>query len=80
MPVDFTGFTLIAEILDATDTVLDTFTVTPSAGDATGAFDLHLDDTQTTTTIRDTAVRWKFRMVDGGSTNEALIYAGFKVS
>ena len=76
---DFTGFTMVAEILDTADAVLDTFTVTPSAGDATGSFDFHLDDTQVTTTLRASAVKWKFRMVDG-VTNQALIYAGFKVS
>ncbi len=80
VPVDFTGFTLIAEILDATDAVLDTFTVTPSAGDTTGSFDLHLDDSQVDAALRTSSVRWKFRMVDGGPTNEALIYANFKVT
>lgn len=78
--VNFTGFTLIAEVLDAADAVLDSFTVTPSAGDATGAFDLHLDDTQVDATLRSSAVKWKLRMVDGGSTNEALVYANFKVT
>ncbi len=77
---DFTGFTLIAEILDASDVVLDTFTVTPSAGDATGSFDLHLDDTQVDAALRTSSVKWKFRMIDGGPTNEALIYANFKVT
>ena len=78
--VDFTGFTLIGEIVDASGTVLDTFTVTPSVGDATGSFDLHLDDSQTTTALRDSAVKWKFRMIDGGSTNELLLYNNFKVT
>lgn len=76
---DFTGFNVFAEILDASGAVLDTFTVTPSAGDATGSFDFHLDDTQVTTTLRANAVKWKFRMVDG-VTNQALIYANFKVT
>jgi len=79
-PVDFTGFTLIAEILDASDAVLDTFTVTPSVGDATGAFILHLDDTQVDAALRASAVKWKFRMIDGIDLNEALIYASFKVT
>ena len=78
-PVDFTGFNMIGEIVDASGTVLDTFTVTPSAGDATGSFDLHLDDDQTTTALRDSAVKWKFRMVDG-VTNELLLYNNFKVT
>ncbi len=78
--MDFTGFTLIGEIVDASGTVLDTFTVTPSVGDATGSFDLHLDDSQTTTALRDSAVKWKFRMIDGGSTNELLLYNNFKVT
>ena len=80
VPVDFTGFTLIAEILDASDAVLDTFTVTPSAGDATGSFDIHLDDSQVDAALQAGSVRWKFRMIDGGPTNEALIYANFRVS
>ena len=79
-PTDFTGFEMIAEVLDASDAVLETFSVTPQFGDATGSFDLHLDDTETTTTLRDSAVRWKFRMLDVGVTNEALIYANFKVT
>jgi hypothetical protein len=79
-PVTFVGFTLIGEIIDAAGTVLDTFTVDPSVGDTTGSFDLHLDDTQVTTALRDSAVRWKFRMIDGGPTNELLLYNNFKVT
>jgi hypothetical protein len=80
VPVDFTGFTLIAEILDSTDAVLDSFTVDPSVGDTTGSFDLHLDPAQVTASLRTSSVKWKFRMVDGGPTNEALIFANFKVT
>jgi hypothetical protein len=79
-PVDFTGFTMIAEVLDSSGVVLDTFTVTPSAGDTTGSFDIHLDDTQTTTGLRTSAVKWKFRMDDGVNINEALLYNNFKVT
>ena len=80
VPVDFTGFTLVGDIVDATDAVLASFTVTPSVGDATGAFALHLGPADVTTTLRDSAVKWKFRMVDVGITNELLIYANFKVT
>lgn len=80
VPVDFTGFTMIGEILDAADAVLDTFTVTPSAGDATGSFDLHLDPAQVNAALRTSAVRWKFRMEDGGTLNELLLYNNFKVT
>jgi hypothetical protein len=79
-PVEFDGFTMIGEVIDSAGVVLDTFTVDPSAGDSTGSFDLHLDDSQVTTSLRDSAVRWKFRMVDGGSTNELLLYNNFKVT
>lgn len=79
-PVTFVGFTLIAEIIDAAGTVLDTFAVDPSAGDTTGSFDLHLDDTQVTESLRTSAVKWKFRMIDGGPTNELLLYNNFKVT
>ena len=78
-PTDFTGFNLVAEIIDASYAVLDTFTVTPSVGDATGSFDLHLDAVQVDAALRTGAVKWKFRMV-GGSVNELLIYANFKVT
>jgi len=80
-PVDFTGFTLVAEILDSANIVLDTFTVTPSVGDATGAFVLHLDDTQTTTTLRDSAVNWRLRITDGTPVaNHPLIFTSFQVT
>jgi hypothetical protein len=78
--VDFTGFTLVGDIVDAADAVLASFTVTPSAGDATGVFALHLDPADVTTSLRDDAVKWKFRMVDGSVTNKLLIYANFKVT
>ncbi len=78
-PTTFVGFNMFADIVDASGVVLDTFTVTPSVGDTTGSFDLHLDVAQVTTALRDNAVKWKFRMV-GGSTNELLIYANFKVT
>ena len=54
--------------------------VTPSAGDATGVFALHLDPADVTTSLRDDAVKWKFRMVYGSVTNKLLIYANFKVT
>lgn len=76
---DFTGFNLVAEIVDSSNAVLDTFTVTPSIGDATGSFDLHLDAAQVDAALRTSSVKWKFRMV-GGSVNELLIYANFKVT
>ena len=78
--VDFTGFTMIGEIIDAAGVVLDTFTVTPSAGDATGSFDLHLDPAQVDAALRTSAVKWKFRMEDGGTLNELLLYNNFKVT
>ena len=79
-PVTFVGFTMIAEVIDVAGVVLDTISVDPSVGDTTGSFDLHLDDSQVTTTLRDTAVKWKFRMIDGGPTNELLLYNNFKVT
>ncbi len=80
-PVDFTGFTIIAEILDSSNVVLDTFLVTPSVGDATGAFVLHLDDTETTTVLRDSAVNWRLRITDGTPViNHPLIFTSFKVT
>lgn len=80
-PATFLGLNLFAEILNSAGTVLDSFTVTPSAGDATGIFRLQLSPSQTTTTLRDNAVNWIFRMEDIGPTiNQALIYASFKVT
>ena len=80
-PTDFTGFFLIADIVAADgETVLDTFDVSPNIGDASGTFDLHLDPAQVTSALRDNARKWKFRMVDGGVTNELLILANFTVT
>lgn len=80
-PIDFTGFNLIAEILDSADVVLDTFQVTPSTGDDTGIFELYLAPAQVNANLRDNAVRWRFRMTDGGGTvNQPLVYARFKVT
>ncbi len=80
-PITFLGFNLIAEILDSTGAVLDSFTVTPTAGDATGVFRLQLSPSQTTTTLRDSAVNWIFRMEDVGPTiNQSLVFASFKVT
>lgn len=79
-PVTFVGFTMIAEIIDAAGVVLDTFAVDPSVGDLTGSFDLHLDDSQVTASLRANSVKWKFRMIDGGPTNELLLYNNFKVT
>lgn len=79
-PVDFTGFNLIAEVLDASGAVLQAMNVTPSTGDTTGAFILQLDPADVTTALRDNAVKWKFRMIDGGATNDALIFADFTVT
>lgn len=79
-PTTFVGFNMFADIVDASGVVLDTFTVTPSVGDTTGSFDLHLDPDQVTASLRANAVKWKFRMEDGGTMNELLIYANFKVT
>lgn len=79
-PVDFTGFIIVADILDSANAVLDTFTVTPSVGDATGAFVLHLDPAQVTTSLMASAVKWQFRIVAGIITNDVLIYANFTVT
>ena len=80
-PVDFTGFTIIAEILDSTKAVLDTFTVTPSAGDTTGIFALHLDDTQVDANLQANATHWQLRITDGTpAVNHLLIFTSFKVT
>lgn len=80
-PVDFTGFTLIAEILDATNAVIGTLAATPSVGDTTGAVALHLDDDETTEFLRDNAVSWRLRITDGTpAANSPLIFTSFKVT
>lgn len=79
-PVDLTGTNLIADIIDSAGVVLDSFLVTPAAGDETGEFDLHLDPAQVTATLRDNAVQWKLRRVDGGTMNELLVLANFTVT
>lgn len=47
VPVDFTGWTPVAEVVDSGGTVLETATVTPSPGDDTGIFLVELTPAQT---------------------------------
>ena len=77
---NFTGFTAIAEVLDSTDTSIQAITVTPSAGDTTGKFALHLDPADVTTSLRTNAVKWVFRITSGGTVNSFLIYTTFTVT
>ena len=79
-PLNFTGFTIAAEILDSTNAVIGTFAVDSSVGDATASVDLHLDPGDTTTTLRDNAVKWQIRAFNGGTVNNILIYVEFKVT
>lgn len=79
-PLDFTGYTWVAEVLDATGAVIYTPTVTPSAGDTTGKTAVHIDPADTTTTLRDTAVSWRLRVTSGATTNNILIQESFKVT
>lgn len=45
--IDFTGWTPVGTVEDADGNVLETATVTPSPGDATGSFTIVLSTTQT---------------------------------
>ena len=80
VPIDFTGFTMSADILDSANVVLDTFTVTPSAGDATGSLRLQLSTSQTTTALRDNAVMWRLQQTAVGTVDQPIIYAKFTVT
>ena len=79
-PISFLGFTIAAEILDSTNAVIGTFAVDSSVGDETGSINLHLDPGDTTTTLRDNAVKWQVRAFNGGTVNNVLIYVDFKVT
>ncbi len=59
---DFTDYVPAAEILDAVGTVVETITVTPAVGDATGIFTLNLIPAQTTTALSLVAKSWRFRI------------------
>ncbi len=78
-PGDFTGYIPLAVILDKNDVVLEIFTVLPNPGDATGKFVVTLTAAQTTTTLRDNAVRWSLSISLGG-VKRTLLYVPFSVT
>ena len=79
-PLDFTGFTMSADVLDSSNTVLDSFTVTPSVGDALGQYRVQLTPAQVTTTLRDQGKRWRFRFTDGVNVTKSLMFNAFTVT
>lgn len=77
LPADFTGYTPLAEILDADGNIVETFTVTPLVGDATGTFSYSLTPAQTTPALAAVAVSWRFRLVLAPSFQETYLIAPF---
>lgn len=80
VPIDFTGFTMTADVLDSTGGVLESFTVTPSAGDALGSYRIQLGSSLVTTTLRDQGARWRFRFSDGSNVTKSLLFNEFTVT
>lgn len=80
VPADFTDFIPAAEILDSVGTVVETITVTPAIGDATGLFTLNLIPAQTTTALSLVARSWRFRISTVSPPfQETLIIAPFEL-
>jgi len=79
VPADFTGYVPVAEIHDASGAVVQTITVTPSVGDATGIFNISLTPAQTTQALADTGVEWRFRITISPSFDSTLIIAPFRL-
>lgn len=78
-PVNFTGYTPQAFVLDANGNTLATFAVTPSPGDPTGTFTFVLSQAQVTESLKANAVRWTFT-VTAGDVKHTLIYVPFKIT
>lgn len=76
---DFTGFTPAFEILDSAGAVVETGTVTPSPGDATGEFLVVLTDTQTTT-LGEVELAYRLRIDDGAGVVVTLFCGQFKLT
>lgn len=77
LPADFTGYTPLAEILDSDGAVVETLTVSPIVGDATGKFDLSLTPAQTAPTLAAAGVLWRFRLILAPTFQETYIIAPF---
>lgn len=78
-PVDFTGFTVTGHILDSSNTTIQTFEVTPSVGDATGTFALHLDTSATGGAIAANAIAWQLRIA-GGDIDQPIVHSAFTIT
>lgn len=79
VPADFTGWTPAFAILDATGAVLETGTVTPSAGDLTGIFVAELTAAQTTT-LGEATYAYRLQITDGGGGVNTLFCGPFKLT
>lgn len=78
LAADFTGYLPTAEVKDKDGVVLETFTVTPAPGDATGTFRVVLLNSQTAALV-DVAVSWHLT-ISSGSVTRTLICADFTVT
>jgi len=78
-PVDFTGYSPVAELLDKDDNVLLSLDVTPNPGDDTGDFTYIMTPAQNTQAIADAVVRWTSR-ITAGSVTKTLFYARFNIT
>jgi len=71
LAADFTGWTPAFEILDAVGIVLQTGTVTPAAGDATGIFVAQLTAAQTTA-LGEGTFAYRLRITNAPAVNTLL--------
>lgn len=78
-PFDFTGFTPVAEVLDANGVVVETLTVTPSEGDATGKFLVELSIAQTTLALSLAGRSWRFNVTSPSPSQDTLLIAPFNL-
>ena len=82
IPADFEGYIPVAEIHDASGSVVETLTVVPAVGDDTGIFNISLTGGvggQTTQALADVAVEWRFRITQAPSFDSTLIIAPFRL-
>lgn len=79
LPANFTDYTPVAEILDATGAVVETLTVTPAVGDITGVFTVELSSAQTTAALAAAGKQWRFDITSAAPSRDTLIIAPFQL-
>ncbi len=78
-PLDFTGYTMTFEVVDSSGTLVETGTVVPAIGDATGDFTLGLTTAQTSNALMLAKNTARFIGVNG-AIRKTFICSPFTVS